>query len=149
MENLNIRSKVISGIKQGRNLTEECKALRQEHDLSPTLFKIYLDEILNSRQQKCKLMGIQIENGNKSIRNLPFQNSEITGLEKCKYLGVLFNKDGNNDEKKMYRINKGRSLTRCLNYVLLEKHKRRIYRSKHGPEYYNIWRGNMGSKVET
>ncbi|XP_044766695.1 uncharacterized protein LOC123322749 [Coccinella septempunctata] len=58
----------------------------------------------------------------------------IKGVEKCKYLGAILNKQGNSKDEIQERINKGRTVTRTLNSLLWDKNitkstKKHIYRS--------------------
>ncbi|KAJ4436828.1 hypothetical protein ANN_16960 [Periplaneta americana] len=51
------------------------KGLRQVFCLSPTLFKIYLEEVLKGWKKKCRHMGVLV--GDKNISTLQFVDDQI------------------------------------------------------------------------
>lgn len=161
------------------------KGLRQGCCLSPTLFKIYLHQILQQWEKQCRVMGMTIGEdklftlyfaddqvviaedaddlsfmirklnehflkaglninmdkseylavGKNEIEDLLVENGgKMKGVNKYKYLGVLFNNKGNSHDEIERRISLGRNVTRSINSVLWNKTitnttKRRLYSS--------------------
>ena len=58
------------------------------------------------------------------------EGKKLSGVEKYKYLGVIFNKDGNSRMEVNERIIKGRKITRALHSVLWNKTIRRTTKMK-------------------
>jgi hypothetical protein len=51
--------------------------------------------------------------------DLPLQDDYINGVDKCKYLGVLFTKNSNGNEEINNRVNRGRNIIRFLTLHLI------------------------------
>ena len=88
------------------------------------------------------------------------EGKKSSGAEKYKYLGVIFNKDGNSRMEVNERIIKGRKITRTLHSVLWDKTIRRftkmnIYTSlvrsvtTYGAEVWDIGVRNRGRLLAT
>lgn len=72
--------------------------------------------------------------GNSECKNLPLETETIQGVEKCKYLGIILNKNGSSSDEIKERITKGRKIIGALNSLIWEKDirretKKRIYKS--------------------
>ena len=60
-----------------------------------------------------------LSDGNNMISDLILEEGKkLSGVKKYKYLGVIFNKDGNSRMEVNERIIKGRKITRALHSVL-------------------------------
>ena len=59
--------------------------------------------------------------GNEEVKDLKLDVDRIRGVEKCKYLGVIFNKQGSSKDGIEERVNKGRTVIRTLNSLLWER----------------------------
>jgi hypothetical protein len=57
---------------------------------------------------------------------LLLDDDHVSGVDKCRYFGVLFNKNGDCNEEINNRINKGRNITRSLNSILWDEKLRKI-----------------------
>lgn len=79
---------------------------------------------------KCEYLSV----GKDDCNDLILDNISIKGVQKCKYLGVTFNKNGNSKDEIQERITKGRKAIRAMNSILWEKDirkttKKHIYKS--------------------
>lgn len=73
---------------------------------------------LSLHLNKCEYLIV----GSDECSNLPLDTGMIKDVEKCKYLGVLFNKQGISKDEVQERINKDRKTIEALNSVLWEKY---------------------------
>lgn len=77
---------------------------------------------------KCEYLIV----GNNTCNTLELEKEQIKGVEKCKYLGVIFNKQGTSNDEIQERIRKGKQAIGALNPILWERNirkhtKKRIY----------------------
>ena len=49
--------------------------------------------------------------GNEEVKDLKLDVDRIRGVEKSKYLGVIFNKQGSSKDEIQERVNKGQTLS--------------------------------------
>ena len=98
--------------------------------------------------------------GNEAIENLQLDGKHIVGVSQCKYLGAIFNKNGNSNEEITQRIIKGRNMIRALNSILCDKNmkketKKRMYESlvkptiTYGSEVWDVSQKNKKKLLST
>jgi hypothetical protein len=70
--------------------------------------------------------------------NLPLEDDYISTADKCKYLGVLFTKNGNSKKEINNTVNKDRNIIRALNSILCDKSLRKITKKKYTKLWYRV-----------
>jgi hypothetical protein len=60
--------------------------------------------------------------------NLPVEVGYVSWVDKCKFLQVLFNINGNSNKEINNRVNDGRNIIRSLNSILWDKSLRKTTR---------------------
>nr|CAI5853376.1 unnamed protein product [Callosobruchus analis] len=111
---------------------------------------------LKMNLSKCEYLIV----GSNECNNLPLEAEEIQGVEKCKYLGIILNKQGNSEDEIKERINKGRKVTGALNSLLWDKGikkqtKNRLYKSLvesvmlYGAEVWDVSKRNKEKLMAT
>jgi hypothetical protein len=97
--------------------------------------------------------------GNNEKELLPSEDVYVSGVDKCKYLEVLFSKNGNGNEINN-GVNNGRNIIRSLNSILQDKSLRKITRKRiyytlvqsvtiYGVEVWRVSRKNRSKLLAT
>ncbi|XP_049767877.1 uncharacterized protein LOC126101230 [Schistocerca cancellata] len=89
---------------------------KDENDLTYMIRKFkeeYNKAGLKMNMKKCDYLAAGTEN----VNNLEVDGEAIVGVEKAKFLGVLFNNQDSSNDEITSRFNKGRAVTRPINSV--------------------------------
>jgi hypothetical protein len=81
-------------------------------------------QIINKRKCQCMIFG------NNDKEDLPLEDNYISGVDKCKYLGVLFTKNSKSNEEINNRVDNGRNIIWSLNSILWDKSLRKITKKR-------------------
>lgn len=111
---------------------------------------------LTMNMSKCEYLLV----GSNKCDNLPLESGIIKGVDQCKYLGVVLNKQANSNDEIRERITKGRKAIGALNSLLWEKEirretKKRIYKSIvesvmiYGAEVWDVSKKNKQKLLAT
>jgi hypothetical protein len=98
--------------------------------------------------------------GNNEKEVLPLEDDYISGVDKCKYFGVIFAKNSKSNEEINNTVNKGRNIIRSLNSILQDKSlrniiKKRIYETMvqsvmiYGVDVWDVNRKNRNKLLAT
>jgi hypothetical protein len=85
--------------------------------------------------------------GNNENEHPFLEDDYMSGVDKCKCLGVLMNIDGNSNGEINNRVNKGRNIIRSLNSILQERRKQSEPQN-FGTECCDTWNGSVECKYE-
>jgi hypothetical protein len=85
--------------------------------------------------------------GNNEEEELFLDDDNMSVVDECKYLGVLFSRNGSSNEEINNRVNRGRNIITSLNSILRDKGPRKITKKticRTVVQCCGTWSGSVG-----